>query len=326
MTRGVLIVGQLPDPHIEAVARELARLGVAPVLFDRVRPAESLVTYRLDDGSAGGELVTASGRVRLEDVGAVWWRVKPFSLAEYGAEPLSPLERFIAREWRSTLGSLSAFTPEATWVNPRAADVLARDKPVQLAAAQRAGLAIPPTCISNDPAAVAGFVAAHEGEAVYKPVTWYVDLPDRFIFTSQVALDEVAHDAEDLTVAPGIFQRRILKAYEVRATLVGEAIFAARIDSQDAPGAEVDWRRRQRAVRYTPWIVPDEMCQRLLMVHRSLGLVYGAYDLIVTPDDRYVFLEVNPVGQWLWLEHLTNLPISRALAELLLAGAAGGPA
>ena len=90
---------------------------------------------------------------------AVWWRVKPFSLMEYGAEPMPIIEGFIEREWRSTLGSLSAFTPQAFWINPRSADLLARDKPVQLLAAQQAGFAIPPTCISNDPQAVGGFVA-----------------------------------------------------------------------------------------------------------------------------------------------------------------------
>ncbi len=314
----ILIVGQLPDPHIDAVVQKLECLGAAPVLFNRICPEESHLTYWLDDGLACGEILTSRGRVRLDQLDAVWWRVKPFSLIEYGAEPMPIIQGFIEREWRSTLGSLSAFTPQAFWINPRAADLLARDKPVQLQAAQQAGFAVPPTCISNDPQAVAGFVGAGPEQYIYKPVTWYADLPDRFIFTSLLDLDQVEHGAEEIRAAPGIFQRRIAKAYEVRATLVGESVFAVRIDSQVLMGAELDWRRKQNHLHYIPHTLPDEICQRLLLVQRSLGLIYGAYDLIVTPENEYIFLEVNPLGQWLWLERLTGLPISQALANTLM--------
>ncbi len=274
----------------------------------------------MDNGKSDGEIRTSDGRVRLGELDAVWWRVKPFSLMEYGAQPMPVIEGFIEREWRSTLGSLSAFTPQAFWINPRSVDLLARDKPVQLRAAQQAGFAIPPTCISNDPQAVDGFVRAGSERSIYKPVTWYADLPDRFIFTSQIDLDEVEGGAEEIRVAPGIFQRRIRKEYEVRATLVGESVFAVRIDSQVLEGAELDWRRRQHQLQYSLHSLPDEVCERLLRLQRRLGLIYGAYDLIVTPENEHVFLEVNPLGQWLWLERLTGLPISRALAEALVQG------
>jgi glutathione synthase/RimK-type ligase-like ATP-grasp enzyme len=54
-------------------------------------------------------------------------------------------------------------------------------------------------------------------------------------------------------------------------------------------------------------------------MHR-LGLVYGAIDVRLTPEGRYVFLEVNPAGQWLFIEHATGQPISAELASRLVAG------
>jgi glutathione synthase/RimK-type ligase-like ATP-grasp enzyme len=48
------------------------------------------------------------------------------------------------------------------------------------------------------------------------------------------------------------------------------------------------------------------------------GLNYGALDLILTPDGRHVFLEVNPVGEFFWLERCPGLPISKAIADILL--------
>jgi glutathione synthase/RimK-type ligase-like ATP-grasp enzyme len=320
----VLIVGQLPDPHIDAVVRELEGLGAEPVLFDRASPEKSRLTYRLEEGQASGEILTARSRVRLSELDAVWWRVKPFTPAQFGAEPTPVIAGFVEREWRSALDSLVVFTPQAFWVNPRAADFAAREKPTQLRVAQEAGLAIPPTRISNDPDVVADFLGRGEN-CIYKPITWYVDIPDRFIFTSQVELDQVQHGAEEIQVAPGIFQRKVHKAYEVRVTVIGESFFAVKIDSQALTGAELDWRREQHRLCYTPDTLPDDICHRLLAVHRELGLIYGAYDLIVTPEGEHVFLEVNPSGQWLWLELRTGLPISRELAHCLARDCVSAP-
>jgi hypothetical protein len=50
--------------------------------------------------------------------------------------------------------------------------------------------------------------------------------------------------------------------------------------------------------------------------------VYGAFDFIVTPKGHYVFLEVNPAGQYMWVEAKTRLPITLALAEVLSNGVA----
>ena len=55
-----------------------------------------------------------------------------------------------------------------------------------------------------------------------------------------------------------------------------------------------------------------------MVLVRRLGLAYGAIDLVLTPDGRYVFLEINPNGQYLWIEQLTGLPISEAIAEWLM--------
>jgi glutathione synthase/RimK-type ligase-like ATP-grasp enzyme len=232
--------------------------------------------------------------------------------------PASPMAGFAQREWRSALDSLEAFTPQALWVNRREADLRARNKPVQLRIAQEVGFAIPPTVISNDPYSVASFLTAGEDEHVYKVLTWYFEPPDRIIFTSLVEAAQVVSDPEAVKAVPGVFQSRIPKEYEVRATIVGDEIFSIRVDSQALEDTKLDWRRNQRSLSYAPHELPEAIRALLRIMHDRLGLVYGAYDLIVTPSGQYVFLEVNPLGQWLWLEHATRLPISQALASFLL--------
>jgi hypothetical protein len=48
----------------------------------------------------------------------------------------------------------------------------------------------------------------------------------------------------------------------------------------------------------------------------NLGLRYGAFDFVRTPDDRFVFLEVNPTGEWAWLEEHLALPMRDAFIRL----------
>ncbi len=116
-----------------------------------------------------------------------------------------------------------------------------------------------------------------------------------------------------------MFQEYVQKSFEVRVTAVGETIFAAAIHSQMSPRSRVDWRRYDLDhTPYEPHSLPrviEEKCYKLMAI---LGLHYGALDFIVQPDGKYVFLEINPVGQWGWIEYLTGLPITEAIADLLI--------
>ena len=118
---------------------------------------------------------------------------------------------------------------------------------------------------------------------------------------------------------PGIFQKAVPKAFEVRATVVGTRIFAARIDSQAQDETRLDWRRRPFDVEDEPIHLPDDVAERVRLFMDAFGLVYGAFDFIVTPKGAWVFLEVNAAGQYMWVEAKTGLPITDALVDVLSA-------
>jgi len=46
-------------------------------------------------------------------------------------------------------------------------------------------------------------------------------------------------------------------------------------------------------------------------------LSFGAIDLLLTPTGEYVFLEINPNGQWYWLELITGIPLTNAMCDVL---------
>jgi glutathione synthase/RimK-type ligase-like ATP-grasp enzyme len=121
--------------------------------------------------------------------------------------------------------------------------------------------------------------------------------------------------------APLILQEYVPKEVELRITVVGERVFAAEIRSQASRVTQHDWRHydNERAT-YAPSALPADVEQRCVRLVQALGLCFGAIDLIVTPEGEYVFLEINPNGQWAWVESLTGLPIADAVAELLMRG------
>jgi glutathione synthase/RimK-type ligase-like ATP-grasp enzyme len=138
------------------------------------------------------------------------------------------------------------------------------------------------------------------------------------LFTGLVSAETLAN-LDLIRITPGIFQERIDKSYELRITVIGSRIFAVKIDSQALAETQLDWRHAQHDVAYEVATLPNEITMKINAFMQSLGLVYGAFDFIVTPDGRYVFLEVNPGGAYMWVEAATGLAITPALADALIA-------
>jgi glutathione synthase/RimK-type ligase-like ATP-grasp enzyme len=143
----------------------------------------------------------------------------------------------------------------------------------------------------------------------------------KVVFTSPVQSQDLDH-LDDLRYCPATFQEQVSKALELRATVVGDRVFTAAIDSQRSERARFDWRRDGLGLidDWEPYRLPVEVEESLLKLMRFFGLNYGAADFILTPDGRHVFLEVNPVGEFFWLERNPGFPISATLADLLVSG------
>jgi hypothetical protein len=101
-------------------------------------------------------------------------------------------------------------------------------------------------------------------------------------------------------------------------TIVGRELFSASIDSQSVPSAIVDWRQSETEdLPHSIHQLPQDIQAKCLAYMDALGLSFGALDLVLTPNNEYVFLEVNSSGQWVWIEDKLNLPISETIADWL---------
>ena len=245
----------------------------------------------------------------------VWWR--QFN-TDAQATTLADVDALLIEraQWRSFLSSLDQ--PGSRWVNPLWPARRAENKIEQLRAAQRMGLAIPPTLITNSPQKAREFTRRH-GSCVIKSLnTAYFEFSDQgFVFTEQLHQELLEADAELWYRQPVIIQTRIDREADIRIIAFRNHAFGAITHS---PGS--DWRKNPAGVDWRPYSVNPhfaDLCRSYLSV---MGLRYAAFDFALS-ENRLWFLEANQAGEWHFLDKHLKLGISRALAYYLADLASG---
>lgn len=311
----ILIGTRVGDLHTQIIAAGLSQLGHAPYLwYTADLPLRQTVTIDFNEnGLQGWEAGLVGEPHETERMDVVWHRRPhpPHLPDDLPAEQLHPDDRvFTEAQLQLFYRSIwEAIASQAFWINPLTGKRRADSKIMQLKLAPGCGLDIPPTRISSDPADIKDFLARYpKGDVIYKPfksASWELPGGGRADLPTSVITYEDLPDDDILRLTPGIFQRKIDKAFEVRATFFGATCLAAEIDSQTHAATQIDFRTTDmRGLTLRPYDLPPSIYQACRTLMRSLGIVFGCFDFIVTPDGRHVFLEVNEMGQFLWVEHL----------------------
>lgn len=197
---------------------------------------------------------------------------------------------------------------QGRWVSHPVATRLAENKLVQLRAAARAGLRIPATLVSQDPARIRSFCSAHPG-AIIKPVA----TPRGVEFVSTAVVDQELLDSDEvLALSPSIYQECVPGNRHLRISVVGDRCDAAMIEA-----STLDWRMDLN-IPFSPYLLDGDLQRQLRVTLRELGLVMGIFDVKLTDDDEPVFLEVNSQGQFLFVEALCDIPLADHFADFLV--------
>ncbi|MEV4518252.1 MvdC/MvdD family ATP grasp protein [Dactylosporangium sp. NPDC049525] len=324
MTTRILVLTAAGDITAERVAALLTGDGAQVLLFDP-GTVPSGAQVELTAGGAGPVrrwLRTGGRDVDLDGLTCVWHRrpsapVPPHTVTDpdVRAHLAAEVRTYLDGVWRGL---------DCRQV-PATRDVIDRAdrKSFHLAVAVGLGFEVPPTLITADPDRLLDFSAEHDGQIITKPLHRSprgTEAAPLGRFTEPVGTRDLGH-AATLRLAAMIVQAYVRKRVEVRVTVVGSAVFAVEIHSQATEHTRYDWRRYDHAntpLRVHP--LPGDVAQRCRALVGRLGLSFGAVDLILTPEGRYVFLEINPNGQFDWLELATGLPITAAVARLLATG------
>jgi len=318
----VLIITHSQDNEsIPLVIKAIEEQGGKAFRFDTDRfPTELRLDVHYGKGTERLILTFEQEKLDLCEVSAVWYR-RIWIGGRIPTTMDAQLREASIKESRATvqgmIASLKGFHLDPV-PNIRRAD----NKQLQLQVAQELGLDTPRTLITNNPQAVREFAKECEEGMITKMLSSfaiYEEGKEKVVFTNPVAPEDL-ENLDGLRFCPMTFQEKVPKALELRTIIVGKRVFTASIDSQNSEGARNDWRRRGVALleAWKPYNLPQAVEEKLLKLMEHFGLNYGALDLILTPDGRHVFLEVNPVGEFFWLERCPGLPISKAIADILL--------
>ncbi len=310
----IVLISHTEDAHAVEVLGRLQQSGADVVLFDSCRfPRDISLTVSQPTPEQWRAAMVLDGRRRdLSEARVVWWRRPlPFKLHDEVAD--NEDRTFAYGECHAALAGLWSCL-DAVWINDPDRDLIAARKLFQLKVAAQLGMQTPRTCVTTDPEEATRFIAAEGARGtIYKS---FSATEKAWRETRLLRPDEHAQLA-NVRFAPVIFQEYIAAVVDLRITVVGADIFAAEIHSQqtDYP---YDFRMTMEAAEIRPHRLPESVEAQLRALMASFGLLYGAIDMRLTPDGDYVFLEINPAGQWLFIELRTSQPITEALCELML--------
>lgn len=316
----ILICAKEDDVHATRVAAVLRERHAQEVfIFDTSTfPSSVALTANFGNGSTNLYLLTREGRhIPLENITSFWWR-RPQPL-EIDPRITDPQARgFAFQECISALyGMLECC--EALWVNDIQNDVAADYKPFQLKVAAELGFSIPETLITNEPSALIEFWERHNRNVIYKAfnqraLAWR---PTRLLREEDMAM------IDNVRYAPVVFQSLIPGVRDIRVTVIGDRIIATEFDIEQLD--DIDYRVKMMEIPCRPHQLPTDLEAGIHAFMSTLGLEYGGIDFRLTPDQRYVFFEINTAGEFVFLEDRTGQPISEAMAAHLAGGKASNP-
>jgi len=305
---------------IHRVEKAITRKGCRPFRLNTDKfPEQIKLSIHFEEGEVVLSLEEdQQKKFYAKDVYSVWVRkIAP----PYIPENMDPLLRqSCINESLEVLKSFLRVFENARWIDDPVKVRRAEDKLYQLRTAQSVGLVTPRTLISNDPQKVQDFYHSLRGNIAAKmitPLTVSMDGKAPFVHTSRVKPEDLEH-LETLRHSPMVFQEYIPKEYELRIIYVDGELFTGALHWQTPGEAPVDWRSTdQRAFEWENFNLPETLADKIKALMKQLRLYFGALDVILTPGGEYVFLEVNPAGEWGMLERDLGLPIANAIANAL---------
>jgi glutathione synthase/RimK-type ligase-like ATP-grasp enzyme len=270
---------------------------------------------------AGQSYFSVDGNtIRPEKVIGLWYRrPRPIAIDEIVD---SARARHVQAEWAEALEGMLAQIPFKRWINHPTANANSSHKIEQLMRARQLGLFVPDTMVTQSDSALRRFWTAHAGRVICKPLASGYLESDRplVIYTSLVAEDHVAA-ASLLARCPTMFQELIDKELDVRVCVVDETVLAVGLRCLDHKRKQrLDIRRdNMRGVVHGQIDLPCDIQFKVRTLVKSYGLRYGAIDMAIDRAGRWIFFELNPNGQWAWLDQVGAADIAGALISALSA-------
>lgn len=283
----------------------------------RLYSQETQINISAHEGLPKVTIHTTQEIIDIHEIQGVWLRrIWP---PQIDKEVEEPFRSMCISESQNVFKGISPLPEHAVWLDSVDKIVFASNKIYQLKLAVTYGLDIPPTLISNAPQKVLEFYRA-EKNIIVKMTTQTGCGMKRSAMTMNTyqVQEEHLESLESLKYCPMIFQKEIEKLYELRIVYVAGDFFIGAIDASQTRAGQTNWRKTKgNETQWTQARLPDDIKDKIKKLMVALGLLFGVIDMIKTPEDAYIFLEVNPTGEWGMLEQDLHLPVSEAITRTI---------
>lgn len=308
--------------HTEIVISKLQELGQNTFRFDtdKLASGELVVDFFANQDNFDFKINYLDEEISLCDIKSIWYRrpnflnvqIQDLVQKKYAEDEIA---NFLNGLWIST-------EQRVFWLSKLSSLERARRKVFQLQLARELGFKIPRTIITNNPKTAKDFWDSCKHRMIFKAIyREFLDYGDKaFNVPTTLLTKEHVSMFNLVKQMPCLFQEFIDKKYELRVTIVGQKIFPVKIDSQKNFQTVIDWRNPEfiDKLHYEIIDFPEALAKNCLTMLNKLDLSFGAFDFAINKTGEILFLEINPNGQWYWLEDLTSAPISDAIVDILV--------
>ncbi|MFC5048329.1 grasp-with-spasm system ATP-grasp peptide maturase [Aquimarina hainanensis] len=314
----ILIISIEQDESTINIIKWLNHLGKKYIVFNN----NDIIDHITVNVTTAEVFLNCSGAtINFNEISSIWYRRGNFKIKKNDWESnfvSDKIEVFVQKEQRELFEYLHFLLDQKFSLNNYNGKKV--NKLIVLTMAKHLGLNIPETIITNQKKELNEQLQKREliTKAINNPIGIYGDtywLPN---YTTIINKKVVA--SLDKTFGISQFQRNIRKTFEIRSYLLEEEFYSMAIFSQADQKTETDFRQynHEKPNRTVPYQLPEEIASKLKKLAKKLGLNSCSFDLIYTTSKEYVFLEVNPIGQFGMVSYPCNYNLEKKVAQKLI--------
>lgn len=229
---------------------------------------------------------------------------------------------FAEREIEALFSGTFRLLGTARWLNHPKNIFCANSKIEQLKIAKDLGFTIPPTLISSDKLEILNFIKSEKNVIAKAVKHGFYEYEDKVYIAFTKAIDaNFIDNIDQYKNVPMILQKNISKRYDIRINIIGEKVFSTAILSQEWDLSKTDWRVwdvcEKFDLKHEKITLPIEIEEKCIAINRYFNLNFSAIDMVLDTEGNYIFLELNPNGQWAWIEEKVGYPIRDTIIDFL---------
>ncbi|PCI92537.1 MAG: hypothetical protein COB15_17485 [Flavobacteriales bacterium] len=313
MGKILLIVSERNDPVTDEIYKWLLRLDEGCII-KRLNYEDEILHLNINLQKKEVSIRTREEHILISKVHKIWYR-RGF-LNYLKNKDTSPYRNYISDEYSKLHDGLWALWEEksiSSFLNNRV------NKLEMLFKAEKFGIKIPNTIYTDSKKELECFFEDNKKGIITKAIenAGFYNEKEKQTFgegTKIVEKSDIENSPEYFCISK--FQEKVEKLFEIRTMYYKQHFFSMAIISQQNSKTQVDFRNydEENPNRNIPYQLPENIELKIIKLMKSLDLVTGSIDLILTTDNEYVFLEVNPFGQYLPVDYLLGDEISKLIA------------